>query len=49
MDKKAQGSGSGKALGIGERLAIVCSANAWLERSYDRYRHTKAQGSRSGI
>ena len=26
MDKKAQGSGSGKALGIGELLASACSA-----------------------
>ena len=33
MDKKAQGSGSGKALGIGELLASACSANAPLERS----------------
>ena len=33
MDKKAQGSGSGKAarLGIGELLASACSANAPLE------------------
>ena len=33
MDKKAQGSGSGKTLGIGELLASACSTNAPLERS----------------
>ena len=33
MDVKAQGSRSGKALGIGELLASVCSASAPLDRS----------------
>ena len=46
MDKKAQGSGSGKALGIGELLA---SANAPLERSSEilqvGIRRRKAQGA----
>ena len=30
---KVQGSGSGKALGIGELLASACSASAPLDRS----------------
>ena len=48
MNKKAQGSESGKALGIGpgELLASACSANAPLN-DHTRY-HTKAQGSWSG-
>ena len=44
MDKKAQGSGSGKALGIGELLASACSANAPLERSWISY----GKGARLG-
>ena len=33
MNMKAQGSRSGKALGIGELLASACSASAPLDRS----------------
>ena len=33
MDVKAQGLRSGKVLGIGELLAITCSASAPLDRS----------------
>ena len=46
MDKKAQGSGSDKVLGIGKLLASICSANAPLEQSY-QISITNAQGSRS--
>ena len=45
MDKKAQGSGSGKALGIGELLASARSANAPLERSWISY----GEGARGAV
>ena len=48
MDKKAQGSGSGKVLGIGERLASACSANAPLERSH-RYNHIGRRKARGAV
>ena len=40
MDMKAQGLRNGKALGIGELLASVCSASAPLDHGMDN--HMKA-------
>ena len=46
ISMKVQGSGSGKALGIGELLASACSASAPLDRFIDII---PSQDSRSGI
>ena len=44
ISMKVQGSGSGKALGIGELLASACSASAPLDRLYISY-HRKTRGA----